>query len=162
MAAATGGIYVSYPAASAPWNANAVTAQYVGARLRELDSSTAALFLAYDLQNNTNSDYNFAGSAGSVVMERNSDKSLSPSENIQVSYAAFLPPHDRARIELEIKRPFAWPAEDNSEFQNILKRFVNERLTGLDEVVLFDQVNHYQVIFPRGWEDLGVASGGAR
>ena len=42
---------------SAPWNSDAITATYMGAQLRETNASDTALFLAYELQNNTNKDY---------------------------------------------------------------------------------------------------------
>ena len=32
-----------------PWNSSAITATYVGAQLRELDSGNAALYLAYEV-----------------------------------------------------------------------------------------------------------------
>src|SRR5882762_2044117 len=51
------------------WNQNAIKATYVGSQLRQIDKSVAALFLSYDLENNTDRDY-LADAPGVVIMSR--------------------------------------------------------------------------------------------
>ena len=165
LAAGAAFLYVHYPDARSsgdPWNTSAITAQYVGAQVKEVDTSNAVLLLAYDLQNNTNSDFKLADGPGSVVIARNADQSLSSKEEVHFSYGAFLPAHQRARVELQIERRFTWPAEDDPSFQDKLKEFVNQRLVGLDAFVLFDQTDHCQINFPKGWQELKVLSAAAQ
>jgi hypothetical protein len=142
-----------------PWNSGAITATYVGAQLRERDSANAALYLAYEIQNHTDSDYRLADGPGALVMSRlRADGSLSSQEQVRLSYATFLPARQRARIALEILRPFNWPAESDPAFQDKLREFANQRLLDVQAFVLFDQADRFQIEFPGGWQELKLAS----
>ena len=142
-----------------PWNSSAITATYVGAQFRELDSANAALYLAYEIQNHTDSDYRLADGPGAMVMGRlRADGSLSSQEQVRLSYPTFLPAGQRARIALEILRPFSWPAESDPAFQDKLREFVNQRLADVQAFVLFDQADRFQIEFPGGWQELKLAS----
>ena len=161
LAMAAGYGYFNYTRGKSPdpWNASAVTATYRSAQLRETGPSGASLLLSYDLENNTEFDYTFTDAAGLVIMSRlKSNQSLSSQEDIRLDRSTFLPARQRARITLQLRHSFAWPAVDDPAFQNKLKEFVNERLAGVEEFVLFDQVNRCQIAFPRGWEDLRAVS----
>jgi hypothetical protein len=73
-----------------PWNSSAITATYVGAQFRELDSANAALYLAYEIQNNTDSDYRLADGHGAMVMgSQRADGSQSTQEQVRLSYLTF-------------------------------------------------------------------------
>jgi hypothetical protein len=142
-----------------PWNSNAITATYVGAQLRELDSGSAAVFLAYEVQNHTDSDYQLADGPRNLVMSRlRADGSLSSQEQVRLSYPTFLPARQRARIALEIPSSFNWPADNDPAFQDRLRDFVNQKLTEVQAFVLFDQADRFQIEFPSGWQDLKIAS----
>jgi hypothetical protein len=142
-----------------PWNTSAITASYVGAQFRELDSANAALYLAYEIQNHTDSDYRLADGSGALVMSRlRADGSLSSQEQVRLSYPTFLPAGQRARVALEILRPFNWPAEGDSAYQDRLREFVNQRLVDVQAFVLFDQADRFQIEFPGGWQELKLAS----
>jgi hypothetical protein len=144
---------------NAPWDSGAITATYMGTQLRETSGSDAALFLAYELTNNTDKDYRLSDGPGSVVMSRiKPDGSLSSQETIQLTYATFLPAHQRARIALEIQRPFLWPADNDPLLSNKLSAFVAERLGNVEEFVLFDQADRCEIDFPSAWQRLESAS----
>jgi hypothetical protein len=137
------------------WNQNAIRATYVAGQLRQIDKSLAALFLSYDLQNNTDHDYRLADAANIVIMSRlQSGHSLSQEEPIRLSYPAFLPANQRVRIAIEISYPLVWPAPEDRALENKLKDFVKQRLAKVEGFVLFDEVNHYQVELPSAWQEL--------
>jgi hypothetical protein len=145
---------------TAPWDSDAISATYMGAQLRETSASDAVLFLAYELQNNTNKDYRLSDGPGYVVMSRvKPDGSLSSQEPVQLSYATFLPAHQRARIALEIQRPFRWPADNDPLLSKELTDFVTQKLSDVDGFVLFDQADRCEIDLPSGWQRLGSASG---
>ena len=141
------------------WDSKAFKATFVAAQLKEVDRGSAGLLLYYNLQNDTDSDYRLSDGAGLVIMSRlKSDGSLSSEERVRLSYPTFLPARQRARIALEILHPFDWPSEGDPGRQEKLKDFVNKRLAGVEEFVLFDEANRCQIEFPRGWQDLPVVS----
>ena len=142
-----------------PWNSSAITATYVGTQLRQLDSGNAALYLAYEVQNHTDSDYRLADGPQALVMTRlRADGSLSSQQQVKLSYPTFLPARQRARVALEILSPFGWPGENDSAFQDKLRDFVNQRLAEAQSFVLFDQSDRFQIEFPSGWQELKLAS----
>jgi len=154
-----------YPAgrASEPWNSSAITASYVGAQLRELDSSKAALYLAYEVQNHADSDYQLADGPGALVMSRlRPDGSLSSQQQVRLSYPTFLPARQRARVALEIPSPFGWPADGDPAFQDKLKDFVDQKLMDVEAFVLFDRADRFEIEFPSAWQELKIASASPR
>ena len=145
--------------ASQPWNSSAITATYVGAQLRQTDSGNAALYLAYEVQNHTDSDYRLADGPQALVMTRlRADSSLSSQQQVRLSYPTFLPARQRARVALEILAPLGWPAENDAAYQDKLRDFVNQRLVDAQSFVLFDQTDRFQIEFPSGWQELKLAS----
>jgi hypothetical protein len=146
-------------AAPKPWNSGAITATYVGAQLRELDSGNAAVYLAYEVQNHTDSDYQLADGPGALVMSRlRTDGSLSSQEQIRLSYPTFLPARQRARVALEVPASFSWPADNDPAFQDKLRDLVNQKLEEVQAFVLFDQADRFEIEFPGGWQELKIAS----
>ena len=142
-----------------PWNSSAITATYVGAQLRELDSGNAALYLAYEVQNHTDSDYQLADGPAALVMSRlRADGSLSSQQRVRLSYPTFLPAQQRARVALEIPSAFSWPADGDPAYQNKLRDFVNQRLMDVGAFVLFDQADRFDIEFPSGWQELKMVS----
>jgi len=142
-----------------PWNAGAITATYVGTQLLEIDPSNARLQLSYELQNNTDTDYRLADGPGVVVMSRMvNDGGLSSQDDVRLAFPTFLPARQRVRATLNLPRQFKWPAKGDAALQNKLKDFINQRLSGIDGFVLFDQGDRCQIEFPRGWQPLELAS----
>ncbi len=146
-----------------PWNSTAITASYVGTQLRQIDSGNVTLYLAYEVQNHTDSDYRLADGPQALVMTRlRGDGSLSSQQQVRLSYPTFLPARQRARVALEILSPFGWPAENDAAFQDKLRDFVNQKLQEAQAFVLFDQTDRFQIEFPSGWQELKLASASPR
>jgi hypothetical protein len=159
--AVTGMVLYFRPAAKAqkPWNSTAITATYVGAQLRQLDSGNAALYLAYEVQNHTDADYQLADGPTALVMSRlRADGSLSSQQPVRLSYPTFLPARQRARIALEVPAPLNWPGDNDSAYQDKLRDFVNQKLADVQAFVLFDQSDRFDIEFPNGWQELKLAS----
>lgn len=141
------------------WTEAAIKATYVGSQLIELDKLHAQLSLSYDLDNNTALDYRFADGAGVIIMSRLlSDGSLNQQEVVRLSYPVFLPARQRARIALEVTKPFEWPAFDDPSYLDKLRDFVKQRLINIGEFVLFDENHHQRFELPSAWEELQDAS----
>jgi len=128
-----------------------------------LDSDNAALYLAFEVQNHTDSDYQLADGPGALVMSRlRADGSLSSQQQVRLSYPTFLPARQRARVALEIPAPFGWPEDGDPSFQDKLRDFVNQKLADVQAFVLFDQADRFDIEFPNGWQELRMASASPR
>jgi hypothetical protein len=164
LAAAAAGSYILGASGNkrpTTWNSSAIQARYIDAQLRETDPEHASLLLTYELKNTTGLDSRLADGPNYVVMSRlRADHSLSSQEDIRLGYPTFLPAGQSARIALELRHPFSWPAENDPAMQSKLKEFVNQRLVEVEAFVLFDQADHYQIEFPSGWQELRLAAAG--
>jgi putative methionine-R-sulfoxide reductase with GAF domain len=134
-----------------PSESEAITATYVGIKVKEIDKAHATLFFSYDLENNTDIDYHLADIPGVFIVARGTDGSLNQVEALRVSYPTFVPAKQRVRIAIEDARSFAWPRESDPGSDDKLKNFVRERLENIAGFVLFDEVDHFQVELPSGW-----------
>jgi putative methionine-R-sulfoxide reductase with GAF domain len=134
-----------------PSESEAITATYVGIKVKEIDKAHATLFFSYDLENNTDIDYRLADIPDVFIVARGTDGSLRQEEALPLSYPTFLPAKQRVRIAIEDERSFAWPRESDPGSDDKLKNFVRERLQNIAGFVLFDEVDHIQIELPSGW-----------
>lgn len=140
---------------SRAWNQEAIKGTYVASQLRELDKTHSSLLLSYDLTNFTDLDYRLAEGPGLAIVSRlKADGSLSQEEPIHLSYPVFLPARQRARIAIEIARPFSWPVRDDPSYDDKLRDFVRQRLAAVGEFVLFDESSLCQIELPGAWREL--------
>ena len=138
-----------------PWNGKAFKANYVGSQLKERDKTFATLTLSYELENRTDVDYHLAEGPGLVIVKKLvSGGGLSQEERVRLSYPAFLPARQGARIAIEITQPFAWPHEDDPAHEDKLRGFVKQRLSNVGEFVLFDEASRCQLELPSAWDEL--------
>jgi hypothetical protein len=143
----------------APWKQEDIKATYVASQLKLADKAHATLTLSYDLENNTDLDYDLAGGPGVVIMSRlKSDGSLSQEERPRLRYAVFLPARQRARLAIEITEPFVWPSQNDAMYEAKLKDFVRQRLTNVSAFVVFDETNRRQLELPSAWRELQDAT----
>jgi hypothetical protein len=135
-----------------PENSSAITATYAGTRLKQIDRTHATLSFAYDLANNTATDYQLADSPEILVMARlKADGALSQTEALNLSYSVIVPANQTVRVEVQEQYTFAWPPASDPGLDDKLKNFVRERLQNIAGLVLFDEMDHWQVELPSGW-----------
>jgi hypothetical protein len=140
-------------------NQGTISARYIGSQVKEIDKTHSSLIISYDLENNTDSDYRLTEGPGVVILSRlKSDGSYSQEQPVRLAYPVFLPAKQHARLGIEITQPFAWPANEDSVFLNKMRDFVEQRLENVGEFVLFDEINHRQLVLPSGWEQLRESS----
>jgi hypothetical protein len=138
-----------------PWNGKAFRANYVGSQLKERDKTFATLTLSYELENGTDVDYHLAEGPGLVIVKKLvSGGGLSQEEHVGLSYPAFLPARQSARIAIEITQPFLWPHQDDPAHDDKLREFVKQRLSNVGEFVLFDEASRCQLELPSAWDEL--------
>jgi hypothetical protein len=138
-----------------PWSGKAFKAKYIGSQLKERDRAFATLTLSYELENLTDVDYRLAEGPGLVIVRKLvSGGNLSQEEPVRLSYPAFVPARQSARIAIEITKPFAWPHEEDPAYDDKLRGFVKERLANVGEFVLFDEASRRQVELPSAWDEL--------
>src|SRR5271170_1267953 len=128
------------------WNSGAIQSTLAGVRVRELDSTHAAVVFFYDLDNRTDSDYRLSSGPNVVIMRRlEPSGSLSSDEPINLDSAAFVPAKNRTRIALEISRAFDWPAQRDAAAERQVRQLVADQVAGVEGFVLFDQAARYQI-----------------
>lgn len=129
-----------------PWNSEAIKGTFVGVRVREIDPANSAVVFFFDLQNNTDFDYQLVDGPNVIFMSRlKSDGSLSSEKPVKLDHPAFLPARNRTRIGLEISRPFAWSSQTGSASDDKVRELVNREVANLDGFVLFDEATRYQI-----------------
>jgi hypothetical protein len=138
-----------------PWNDKAFKVKYVGTQLKERDQAFATLRLSYDVENETDVDYQLAEGPGLVIVRKLvSGGGLSQEEPVRLSYPVFVPARQSARIAVEVTQPFRWPPEDDPAYVSKLQEFVKQRLADAEEFVVFDEASHCQLELPSAWEEL--------
>ncbi len=164
LAGVSYGWFATHVASGAqPWKSGNLTATYISTELRQLDPANASLFLYYEIENRTDSDYRLGTAPGLVIMSRlRSGGSLSSQEDVRFSFPAFIPARQRARVALEMRHALAWPGDNDPARQDKLRDFVNQRLESVNEFVLFDPSDRTQIEFPRGWQELQMAAVAAK
>jgi len=135
----------SSPPADA-WNSGAIQSTLAGVRVREVDSTHAAVVFFYDLDNRTNIDYRLSSGPDVVIMNRlQPTGSLSSDEPINLDSAAFVPARNRTRVALEISHAFNWPVQKDAAAERQVRQFVADQVAGVEGFVLFDQATRYQI-----------------
>jgi hypothetical protein len=128
------------------WNSRAIQSTLAGVRMRELDSTHAAVVFFYDLDNRTDNDYRLSSGPNVLTMSRlQPNGSLSGDEPISLDSAAFVPAKNRTRIALEISHAFDWPAQRDAAAERQVRQFVADQVAGVEGFVLFDQAARYQI-----------------
>jgi hypothetical protein len=143
------------------WN-SPIQGSFAGVQVKEVDPTHAALIFSYDLDNNTDTDYQLTKGPSTVVMTRlKSSGSASSAEPVELDNSAFLPARNRTRIAIEMTRNFNWPAplqgtQMGPVNQEKFRALVSQEVAALSGFVVFDQTTHFQIELPGGWQELSA------
>lgn len=149
-------------APASAWNSSAIQSSFAGVQVKEVDATHAALIFSYDLDNNTDTDYQLTKGPTTVVMTRlKAGGSVSSAEAVELDNSVFLPARNRTRIAVEIKRNFNWPAslpgaQIGPVNQEKFRGLVAQEVENLSGFVVFDQATHFQIELPGGWQELSA------
>src|SRR5271170_4686893 len=128
------------------WNSGAIQSTLAGVRVRELDSTHAAVVFFYDLDNRTDTDYRLSSGPSVVIMSRlQPNGSLTSVQQVSLDSAAFVPARNRTRVSLEMTHPFDWPSQRDAAAERQVRQFVADEVSGVQGFVLFDQSTRYQI-----------------
>jgi len=142
------------------WNSVLVRGTLAGVQVHEVDPAHVQLVFYYDLDNNSDADYQLTKGPGTVVMTRlKSNGSLSSDETMELDHSVFLPARNRTRISLQSTQAFSWPSgmqagQMGSVNQDKFRSLLAQQVGNCSGFVLFDQAKHIQIELPGGWQEL--------
>lgn len=155
------------PAQASVWNSVSVRGTFAGVQVHEVDPAHVQLVFYYDLDNDTDEDYQLTKGPGTVVMTRlKSNGSLSSDEPMELDHSVFLPARNRTRISLESTQAFSWPSgmqagQVGPANQDKFRGLVAQQVGSCSGFVLFDQAKHIQIELPGGWQELQTPAAAA-
>jgi hypothetical protein len=151
---------VAQHSAAPVWNTSAIQSTFAGVQVKEVDPTHANLIFSYDLDNNTDTDYQVTKGPTTVVMTRLATSgSVSSDEAVALGNSVFLPARNRTRVTLEMTKNFNWPGQMYGTQvgpvnQEKFRALVAQEVGNLSGFVLFDQAAHFQIELPGDWQEL--------
>jgi hypothetical protein len=148
--------YLSRPEQPKPWDTTTIVATYDGLLTEGADNS---FVFYYVLENKGARDYRLEGGKSVSLLARLArQRSLSSdADYLTIDLPIFIPAGHRHRVEIHLKYSFTEPYpsngtdEDKKRYKLKLEKFLNEEASNLDGFVLFDEVNHHEIRFQKGW-----------
>lgn len=125
------------------------------------DKDSYDVTFQYDLQNNTQKNYQIDSGAFTIMANLSEGNVLSKefgsyqTSDVTFEGPTFIPPHDKARVTLRVS--YQYPSEFLEADKNNLKKMapvVGRRLKEVGGIVIFDRQNHYRIDLPSGWKDV--------
>ena len=159
LAAILGGYswYASRPKAPKAWNPAAIHATY---DFIDTGDENRSILFYYVLENTTDNDFRVE-SKDQVKLKAKlaQEKSLGgPDDILKIPLPIFLPARGRVRVFIEVRveytgkpEPSGATRDERKQFRKKLEDWLNSEHGNLDGFVLFDNTNHYQINFPKGW-----------
>ena len=146
-----------------PWNTTALKATYdtmeftVGS---SKDPDSYPVFFYYNVQNNTDKNYDFNPAMLTLMAVLTDGNALSKdfghyqSGTAVLDGPAFIPSGGTARIDLKVSYfyPDDFTQADKSDAKKIIPHLAR-RVKELNGFVVFDNQNHYRIDLSRGWKD---------
>lgn len=150
--------YQGKPKPPKPWNKTAIAASYDTV---DVEGEKNHLVFSYTLQNNTDFDYGFSDLNSIMAMARlKKQKSLSGNKNddlLRPDCPILIPAKQRLRFALHVAYPYDKSLkndatkEEKERYRKDLEAYVAKEFSNLDGFTIFDEVNRYQIEFPKGW-----------
>jgi hypothetical protein len=153
-ALAVGGYwYLSRPKPPKPWDTRAIVADGVPG-FRPSEDGKKIRFM-YSLENATGSDYRIDSGSGIKSVARDDDNTLSqpmPAEVVSVEFPIFVPTKQKSTFVIAINFanvPQRKDSETDDEYHEILRAYCLDQMGGDRDLVLFDEVNRYEISLPK-------------
>ena len=138
-----------------PWNPSAITAVFDSF---DIDSENYNLILYYILENKTSADYELQSTSKTRLMQKlKRQDSLIDGEGVLYDTAVFIPAKNKVQFALKLNASFKkyFPANMSAlareERSKKIASFANGEMTNMNGFVLFDETNHYEILFPKSW-----------
>jgi|ERR1700752_1305264 len=146
-----------------PWNSNALKATFDTMEFTlgsSKDPNSYPVYFYYNVQNNTNKNYDFNPATFTLMAVLTDGNVLSKDFGHYQSGApvldgpAFIPPGGTARIDLKVSYfyPDEFTQADKSDAKQIIPH-LGRRVKELNGFVAFDNQNHYRIDLSKGWKD---------
>ncbi|MFZ0523850.1 MAG: hypothetical protein WAL95_22685 [Candidatus Acidiferrales bacterium] len=155
------------PAQTSAWNSASVRGTFAGLQVHEVDPTHVQLVFYYDLNNDSDADYQLTKGPGTVVMTRlKSNGSLSSDDAVELDHSVFLPAKNHTRISLQSTQTFSWPSglqagQMTPVNQDKFRTLVAQQVGSFSGFALFDQATHIQIELPCGWQELQTPAAAA-
>jgi hypothetical protein len=148
--------YKSRPQA---WNTGAIKARYASLEIQPNNDGLVVAF-GYDLESTMQSNY-VVDKSKLVLLARLSDtnalsKSFGDYQSGEptIEAPAFIPAKGIVRLDIHVPYSYAGlNAPNDKDDVKKLDPYVRRRVKALAGLVMFDQVNHYQIDMPSGWQN---------
>ncbi len=152
--------YLNRPKPPKPWDSKSIRATFAASTVTT-SSQSVQLNFAYDLENNTELDYNVREDSSVQIVARMKDSGslVKVSELDYTRGVTFnptlIPAKRKGRFTFHIAYDYtdSYPAKDRNDLKK-LNEFYDHRLKELDGFVLLDQVARYEIDLPSFWKDM--------
>jgi hypothetical protein len=139
--------YTNRPVKAPPWNRTAVTAKYTDLYLTT--GQPLVFTFRYTLENHTGHDYELP-SSGSIYKILAEGKGLERDTTLKWDGGTSLPAGQKINIGIQIQYPYSETySRDEKENSEKLNAFTNRRLAEIDGFAALDEVNRYEIRFPK-------------
>jgi hypothetical protein len=152
--------YSSRPVPPKPWDAAAITANFLNAGTTGDDNHFR---FSYSLENRTDRDYRVKTSDLMVSAVLQEKSTLTGSGNGEVKFVEdmiFLPAKDHAQVQIDL--PSYWlpggkqpkdtdSKEEKKKYHDAVNKYLDDNLPRLSGFAAFDDTNRYRINFPNGW-----------
>lgn len=112
-------------------------------------------YLSYNVKNNAVDDYTVTAPSELRIEAKLSDGSLSyplDDAHVVVRTPIFIPARQLGTVNVRFKLlepPTQRQGETDDQFHERLREFLNDKLSNIQQFVLFDQNHRYQIVLPR-------------
>src|SRR5262249_39145432 len=138
--------YTNRPVTLRPWNQTAITAKYTDLYLTT--SRPLVLTFRYTLENHTGRDYELP-SSGSIYKVLADGKGLDRDQSLKWDGGTSILAGQKVNIGIHLEYEYTGAATDSDE---MLTAFTKRHLSEIDGFAAMDQMNRYEIRFPKGPE----------
>ncbi len=148
--------YSSRPEPPKPWNTSGIVATYDDISTEGADHT---FVFHYVVENKGARDYRLDSVSSTTLMAQlERQNSLSAmGEHVTIDLPLFIPAGQRQYVNIHLRYRFSEPYpskgthEQKKAYKAKLQKYLNDEAANLNGFVIFDDINRYEIRFPRGW-----------